>query len=107
LSSRNGLFFTNNGALANAENPTKINNPPKNNIEPISAATINQDAPTVPAIIITKKSIQCPVIINNPAIVTIQDKRLKSVLINNKTGNKKLRANIPKNKILYSSILKI
>ena len=53
----NGLFFANKGAFVIAEKLTKVNNPPKNNTEPISAAPINQEDPTVPGIIITKKSI--------------------------------------------------
>lgn len=53
----NGLFFTNSGAFVNAVNTIKIKRPKKKSTDPISGTPINQLAPTVPGITITKISI--------------------------------------------------
>jgi hypothetical protein len=51
-----GFLFANRGALVNAVNTTKINNPKKKRIDAISETPINHLSPTVPGIIILKKS---------------------------------------------------
>ena len=51
-----GFRFGTNGAFVKALNTTKMNNPAKNNNAAISGIPINHLSPTVPGIIILKKS---------------------------------------------------
>ena len=52
----NGLRFETSGAFVKALNTTKMNNPKKNAIDEISDTPMNHLSPTVPGMIILKKS---------------------------------------------------
>jgi hypothetical protein len=51
-----GFLFASKGDLVNAVNTTNINKPKKKRIDAISGTPINHLSPTVPGIIILKKS---------------------------------------------------